>query len=62
MTKTFSRIASLALAALLSASLAGCSAASADTEGGRLAEIKERGVLQVATEPYFAPNEFIDPT
>ncbi len=37
-------------------------AASADTEGGRLAEIKERGVLQVATEPYFAPNEFIDPT
>ena len=62
MTKTFSRIASLALAALLSASLAGCSAASADTEGGCLAEIKERGVLQVATEPYFAPNEFIDPT
>ena len=62
MKKTFSRIASLALAALLSASLAGCSAASADTEGGRLAEIKERGVLQVATEPYFAPNEFIDPT
>lgn len=51
MKKTFSRIASLALAALLSASLAGCSAASADTEGGRFAEIKERGVLQVATEP-----------
>lgn len=62
MKKTFSRIASLALAALLSASLAGCSAASADAEGSRLDEIKERGVLQVATEPYFAPNEFIDPT
>jgi ABC-type amino acid transport substrate-binding protein len=29
---------------------------------GRLAEIKERGVLTVATEPYWAPNEFIDPT
>lgn len=28
----------------------------------RLAEIKEKGVLSVATEPYFAPNEFIDPT
>ena len=28
----------------------------------RLEEIKARGVLTVATEPYFAPNEFIDPT
>ncbi len=28
----------------------------------RLAEIKEKGKLSVATEPYFAPNEFIDPT
>ena len=28
----------------------------------RLATIKEKGVLSVATEPYFAPNEFIDPT
>ena len=28
----------------------------------RLAQIKEKGVLSVATEPYFAPNEFIDPT
>ena len=28
----------------------------------RLATIKEKGVLSVATEPYFAPNEFIDPS
>ncbi len=28
----------------------------------RLEEIKARGVLTVATEPYFAPNEFIDPS
>lgn len=28
----------------------------------RLAAIKEKGVISVATEPYFAPNEFIDPT
>ena len=28
---------------------------------GVLARIKERGVLRVATEPYFAPQEFIDP-
>lgn len=28
----------------------------------RLEEILERGYIEVATEPYFAPNEFIDPT
>ena len=27
----------------------------------RLAQIKERGYIEVATEPYFAPYEFIDP-
>lgn len=30
--------------------------------GGRLADILERGYIEVATEPYFAPNEFIDPS
>lgn len=30
--------------------------------GNRLDEIKARGYLEVATEPYFAPNEFIDPS
>ncbi len=30
--------------------------------GNRLEEIKARGYLEVATEPYFAPNEFIDPS
>lgn len=29
---------------------------------GRLKEILDKGVLTVATEPYFAPNEFIDPS
>jgi len=28
---------------------------------GVLGDIRERGVLRVATEPYFAPQEFIDP-
>ena len=28
---------------------------------GRLAKIRERGVLRVVTDPYFAPQEFIDP-
>ena len=32
-----------------------------ETAGGVLAGIRERGVLRVATEPYFAPQEFIDP-
>ena len=30
--------------------------------GGALAAIRERGVLRVATEPYFPPQEFIDPS
>lgn len=30
--------------------------------GSRLDEILERGYIEVATEPYFAPNEFIDPS
>lgn len=30
--------------------------------GGRLDDILARGYIEVATEPYFAPNEFIDPS
>ncbi|MBQ1310515.1 MAG: transporter substrate-binding domain-containing protein [Blautia sp.] len=33
-----------------------------ENAGGRLERIRETGVLTVATEPYFAPQEFIDPT
>lgn len=34
-----------------------------DTENtNRLEAIKERGYIEVVMEPYFAPNEFIDPT
>ena len=32
-----------------------------DTAGGRLARIRDHGKLVVCTEPYFAPQEFIDP-
>ncbi len=32
------------------------------TANNRLEEIKKRGYVEVVTEPYFAPNEFIDPT
>lgn len=33
-----------------------------ETANGVLARIREKGVLRVATEPYFAPQEFIDPS
>ena len=32
------------------------------TPSNRLEDILTRGYIEVATEPYFAPNEFIDPT
>ena len=44
------------------------SSADADSDGipanaeGRLAYIREKGVLTVATEPYFPPQEFIHPS
>ena len=69
-------IAALLMAAVLLAGCGGAgsagettgtSQAAADATGtaqatNRLEEIRARGVLTVATEPYFAPNEFIDPT
>lgn len=32
------------------------------SDGNRLEQIKSRGYIEIATEPYFAPNEFIDPS
>ena len=58
------KIFALILTAALAITAVGCRK-SDDSESrrtNRLEEIKERGVLTVATEPYFAPNEFIDPT
>lgn len=62
--KNFSRFIAFALTALTCTSaLAGCSASGGDIQAeNRLEEIKQRGYIEVATEPYFAPNEFIDPT
>lgn len=34
----------------------------AHAPSNRLEDILQRGYIEVATEPYFAPNEFIDPT
>lgn len=41
---------------------AGAVASETTGSGNRLNEILERGYIEVATEPYFAPQEFIDPT
>lgn len=57
------RVTGIGIAGILMMTLlAGCSTAKATTETNRLEAIKARGVLQVVMEPYFAPNEFIDPT
>ena len=50
----------LTLAALMLLSLTACGGAKAEGKD-RLAQIKEKGYLEMATEPYWAPNEFIDP-
>lgn len=53
----------MVIASALSLSLfAGCTvnASPASEAENRLEAIKERGYIEVATEPYFAPNEFID--
>ena len=39
-----------------------CVSCGAGGKKDRLAQIKERGYIEVATEPYFAPYEFIDPS
>lgn len=40
----------------------GCTKKAANETGNRLEDIINRGYIEVVTEPYFAPNEFIDPT
>lgn len=56
------RIAVLMIVVILGGVLSGCATKSttAGEEMNRLEAIKARGVLEVVTEPAFAPNEFID--
>ena len=55
------RIWAAVLAMILAAGAIGCGGQT-DSAKSRLDEILERGYITVATEPYFAPNEFIDPS
>ena len=49
------------IALLMAIAMLVCCAACGNAKGGnRLEEIKERGYIEVVTEPYFAPFEFID--
>ena len=56
------RLTALCLALCLALPLAGCSSKEESSAANRLEAIKERGYIEVVTEPYFAPMEFIDPT
>ena len=38
-----------------------CAFTSVQAKGDRLEQIKEKGYIEFCTEPYWAPNEFIDP-
>ena len=54
-----------AMAILLAAVLAlACTACGGSKNGetkDRLAQIKEKGYIELCTEPYFAPHEYVDP-
>ena len=53
------------IAFLLAAILVlGCTACGSKKDEGndRLAQIKENGYIELCTEPYFAPFEYVDPT
>ena len=54
------KIISLLMIAAMILALCACGGGDAEAKD-RLAEIKERGYIEVCTEPYFAPYEFVDP-
>lgn len=59
------KIITILLSLLVVLTMFGCSGEDVEddiTPANRLEAIKQKGTLTVATEPYFAPYEFIDPT
>ena len=59
-TKLTKRLLALCCAGALALAGTGCSAEEPSSAANRLEEIQERGYIEVATEPYFSPYEFID--
>ena len=53
------KILALVLAVMM---VLACTACGTAAPKDRLAQIKEKGYIEMTTEPYWAPNEFIDPT
>jgi polar amino acid transport system substrate-binding protein len=59
--KGIKKIVALVLALTMIFALAACGSSSSSSKD-RLAQIKEKGYIELCTEPYFAPYEFIDPS
>ena len=57
--KNYKKGLALVLALMMVIALTACGGSKAEAKN-RLDQIKERGYIEVCTEPYFAPNEFID--
>jgi polar amino acid transport system substrate-binding protein len=62
MKKWLKAVSALLAAGILIAGLGGCQQKKDSVGENRLEQILARGYLEVVTEPYFAPNEFIDPS
>lgn len=56
------RIAAILLASILLFAGAACANSTSGMATDRLAQIKQQGYIEVCTEPYFAPYEFMDTT
>jgi len=59
---SFILIAVLSIVLLAACSQSGSQTSQSQAPANRLEAILARGYIEVVTEPYYAPNEFIDPT
>ena len=62
MRKTGMRLVLLVLAAVAALGCAACGSRDETGSGDRLEQIRARGYIELCTEPYFAPYEYVDPT
>lgn len=56
------KVFTVILAAALALACTACGGSKSDAGKDRLAQIKEKGYIELCTEPYFAPYEYVDPT
>ena len=56
------KVFTVILAAALALACTACGGSKSDAGKDRLAQIKEKGCIELCTEPYFAPYEYVDPT